>query len=72
MIDIDERDVQAIIQRVRERMAGGVPPPQPKTAPAPPPARWRAPAGGPDHGDGIFPDINGAVTAAQAAFEQYR
>lgn len=72
MVDIDEKEIQTIIQRVRERMAGGLPPPQPKTAPAPSQARRRTLAGLPDHGDGIFPDIDAAVTAAQTAFQQYR
>ncbi|MFQ5342130.1 MAG: hypothetical protein ACE5F6_11350 [Anaerolineae bacterium] len=55
MVDIDEREVQAVIQRVRERLGqGSLTPPA-----APPlPARQRPPRGVQQLGDGIFADID--------------
>ena len=69
MVDIDEREVQAVIQRVRERLGqGSLTPP---AAPSPP-ARRRPPRGVQQLGAGILPTIDEAVAAAQMAFQQYR
>lgn len=72
MVDIDEKEVRAIIQRVRERLREGPPTP---TA-GPPPALHHPGRRSADEtgwlGDGIFLTIDEAVAAAQTAFEQYR
>ncbi|RME44287.1 MAG: aldehyde dehydrogenase family protein, partial [Chloroflexi bacterium] len=70
MTKIDEREVQAIIQRVRERLGEGVPTPPAPTVPRPGARPSRAASVGP--GDGIFPTIDEAVAAARTAFQQYR
>ncbi|MCP4656246.1 MAG: aldehyde dehydrogenase EutE [bacterium] len=70
MVQIRQEEIQAIVQRVKDRLghSGGAP----AIAPAPagvPPATRAAPAA---LGDGIFPTIGGAVDAAWEAFQSYR
>jgi len=67
---IDDARIDAIVQQVMaelhqgERVRHG-PPPQPPAATQPPP-----PAPALQHGDNLFPDVDGAVAAARRAYVQ--
>ena len=63
---IDEREVQSIIQRVRERMGS------PGSEPEPGPVLGPPVLGGEPLGEGVFATVDEAVTAARTAFEVYR
>jgi acyl-CoA reductase-like NAD-dependent aldehyde dehydrogenase len=57
----DQQEIAAVVERVRLRLHGhaGAPPSSPVEADT-------------DVGDGIYPDVDTAVTAARTAFEAYR
>ncbi len=63
MIDaaFDQQEIEAVIERVRLKLGG--------VAEAPPPLSISTETA---VGDGIYPTIDAAVTAARAAFEAYR
>ncbi len=67
MTTIPQDEVQAILQRVRARVASG----KPVTCAASPAAAAPAIATA-NRGDGIFPTIDEAVNAAWDAYQQYR
>ena len=56
----DSQEIEAVIERVRLKLGS-----QPEAAP--PPIRTETAVG-----DGVYPTIDAAVTAARAAFEAYR
>jgi acyl-CoA reductase-like NAD-dependent aldehyde dehydrogenase len=62
---VDDREVQAILQRVRERMG------EPGAEAKPGPTLRAVPRGGERLGDGVFATVDEAVNAARSAYEAY-
>jgi acyl-CoA reductase-like NAD-dependent aldehyde dehydrogenase len=65
MMEIDERRIQSIVERVLAQLNQDTPI---GTTSAPPRPAPKAAAGVPSGQDGIFPDVDGAIAAAEAAF----